>query len=145
MNASTRSIAAGARPAPRVKSPLSSRRPAPSRAATPVGAEPVELVDGAQHRQPPAGIVRAAEADRLHDPVEHLAVVDLDDVIAAPDAEPLHAVGRHQAHLGIGRDRAGADRIGVELQELPEPPRARLLVAEHRSGPIGAVGLGRVS
>ena len=51
------------------------------------------------------------------------------------------AIGRHHADLGIGRDRGRADRVGVELQELPEPARAGLLVAEHRPDPIGAVGL----
>ena len=35
------------------------------------------------------------------------------------------------------------DRVGVELHELAEAARARLLVAEHPAGAIAAVGLGQ--
>ena len=50
-------------------------------------------------------------------------------------------VGRHHAHLGIGGDARRADRVGVELHELAEAARARLLVAKHPAGAIAAIGL----
>ena len=108
-----------------------------------VDAEPVELVDRAQHGEPPSRIRLAAEADGFQHAVEHLAVVDLDHVLAARDAERLHRVGRHHADLGIGRRRRAAHRVGVELHELAEAARARLLVAEHPAEAIAAIGLGQ--
>ena len=39
--------------------------------------------------------------------------------------------------------RRGADRVGVELGELAEAPRSRLLVAPHRANLIAAEGLGQ--
>ena len=77
----------------------------------------------------------------LHHPVQHLAVVDLDDVVAALDAEPLQRVGGHHADFGVGGGRGGADRIGVELHELAEASRPRLLVAIDLADAIGAIGL----
>ena len=47
-----------------------------------LGAEAVELVDGAQHGQALTGLVLAAEADGFEHAVENLAVVDLDDEVA---------------------------------------------------------------
>ncbi len=123
-----------------MKSPLSSLRPSPKQKPHALGAELVELVDGAQHRQAPPGILLAAEPDRFHDAVEHLAVVNPDHVVAARDAQRLHRVGHHHAHLGIRLDAGGAHRIGVELHELAEAAGARLLVAEDVAGAIGAVG-----
>ena len=128
-------------PAPLVKSPLSSLRPRPSKRAHAFGAKPVELVDRAQDGQPPSRVLLAAEPDRLHHAVEHLAVVDLDHVVAALDPERLQAIGGHHADLGIGGRRRRADRVGVELHELAEAARARLLVAKHPAGAIGAIGL----
>ena len=37
--------------------------------------------------------------------------------------------------------RGRADRVGVELHELAEAPRPRLLVAEHPAGAVAAIGL----
>ncbi len=90
-----------------------------------VGAEAVELVDRPQHDEAPAGLVVAAEPDRLHHAVEDLAVVDLDHVVAAADADPLQRVGGHHADLGIRRDGGCADDVGVELHELAEAAGAR--------------------
>ena len=39
--------------------------------------------------------------------------------------------------------RGRADRVGVELHELAEAARPRLLVAEHPAGAIAAIGLGQ--
>ncbi len=102
--------------------------------------ELVELVDRPEHGQPPAGVVLAAEPDRLHDAVEHLPVVDLDDVLPARDADRLQRIGGHHADLGVGCDRGRAHRVRVELHELAEAPRPRLLVAEHPARAIAAVG-----
>ncbi len=85
----------------------------------------------------------SAEADRLHHAVENLAVVDLDAIVAARDAELLQRVGGHHAEFGVGGGAGRADRVGVELQELAEAARARLLVAEHGAAAIGAIGLGQ--
>ena len=123
-----------------MKSPLSSRRPGPEQLAHAFDAEAVELVDGAQHGEL---LVLVDDADLLHDAVEHLAVVDADDVLAARDAELLQRVGGHHAHLRIGGDGSRADRVGVELHELAEAARSRLLVAEHPAGPVAAIGLGQ--
>ena len=51
----------GASSAPFVKSPLSSLRPPPSRSFTPSDAQPVELVDCAQHDEAPLRVGLAAE------------------------------------------------------------------------------------
>ena len=125
------SIVLRPRPAPLVKSPLSSFRPGPSKARTPSAPKPIILVDRPQHRQPAPGVFLAAKPDRLHHAVEHFAVVDLDDVIAALDPEPFQRIRRHHAHLGVGRDACRADRIGIELHELAKTPRPRLFVAKH--------------
>src|SRR5690606_31349030 len=53
-------------------------------------AELVQLVDCPQHGQPAAGVLVAAEADGFQNAVEHLAVVDADDVVAARNTERLH-------------------------------------------------------
>ena len=127
-------------PAPLVKSPLSSLRPRPKQQAHPFDAQPVELVDRAQDRQPPPSVRRRRQPDRLHHAVEHLAVVDLDHIVAARDPQRLEAIGRHHADLRIRRGRGRADRVGVELHELAEASWSRLLVAEHPARAIGAVG-----
>ena len=105
--------------------------------------QPVELVDRAHDGQPPPGVLLAPQPDRLHHAVEHLAVVDLDHIVAARDAERFHAVGGHHADFGVGGDAGRADRVGVELHELAIAARPRLLVAEHRAGAVAAVGLGQ--
>ena len=50
----------------------------------------VELVDGAEHREPLAGILVAGKPDRLHDAVEHFAVIDLHHI--APRGMPSASI-----------------------------------------------------
>ena len=109
--------------------------------AYPVDAEAVELVDGPQNREALAGLVLAREADSLHDAVEHLPVVDLDDVLAG-QAELFQRIGHQHADLGIRRDGARADDVGIALHELAETAGTGLLVAEDVAGAEAAVGLG---
>ena len=127
-----------------MKSPLSSRRPAPSSARDAGLAQPVELVD---RPHDDAAAVRVAlrvvgveHARDLHDAVQHLAVVDADRVVAARDAGGLQRLAEHRADLGVGGDRGGADGVGVALVELAEAARARLLVAPDRADLVAAVG-----
>ncbi len=61
----------------------------------------------------------------------------------ALEAEPLHRVGGHHADFRIRGDGGRADRIGVELHELAEAARSRLLIAEHPADAIAAIGLGQ--
>ena len=132
-------MAPASRPAPLVKSPLSSLRPSPSSWLHAAGAQPVELVDRAQHRETFARVGLAAEADGFEHAVEHLAVVHLDHVLAF-EAERFHGVGRHHADLGVRRRRRATHRVGVELHELAEAAGAGLLVAEHPAEAIAAIG-----
>ena len=104
-------------------------------------AQPVELVDGAQHGEAAAGVLDAVEPHGLHHPVQHLAAVDFNHIIAALDAEPLQRVGGHHADFGVGGGRGGPNRIGVELHELAEASRSRLLVAIDLPDAIGAIRL----
>ena len=83
------------------------------------------------------------DADLLQNAVEHLAVVELDHVLAARDAELLQRIGHQHAGFGVGGDVVGADRIGIELHELAEAARAGLLVAEDVAVVIAAEGLGQ--
>ncbi|MEY9293947.1 hypothetical protein ABH979_007021 [Bradyrhizobium ottawaense] len=46
----------------------------------------------------------------------------------------------HHADLGIRRRRCRADRVGVELHELPKSARAGLFVAEDVTDAVAAVG-----
>ncbi len=121
-------------------------RPLPSSMATPLRAQPVELVDGAQHGEPlgRVGLGDRIDADAGQHPVQHLAVVDLDHVLAARDAQRLQRVGRQHADLGVGGDVVGAHRVGVELGELAEAAGARLLVAPHGADGVAAEGLGQL-
>ncbi len=69
-----------------------------------------------------------------------MRLLTLIDVIAALDAQRFQRIRRHHAEFGIGRGRGCADRIGIELHELPEAARPRLLVAKHIAGAIAAIG-----
>ena len=60
---------------------------------------------------------------RFQHAIKHFAIVDLDDVLPARDAERFERVGGEHAELGVGGDARGADRVGVELGELAEAPR----------------------
>src|SRR5690606_6315356 len=70
--------------------------------ANALDAETVELVDGAKHGKAARRVLRSRETYRLHHAIQHLAVVDLDHVVAARDAKALHGVGSEHADLGIG-------------------------------------------
>ena len=87
------------------------------------GAEPVELIDGAQNDEAARRLVVACKPDRLHHAVENLAIVDLDEVVAARNSKLFQGVGGHHAHFGVGDDAGRADRIGVELHELTRTTR----------------------
>lgn len=102
-------------------------------------AELVELVDGAQHVEATAGILLAAETDGFHDAIEHLAIVDANDIVATRNTERFQRIGHHHAHFGIRLHAGSAHRIGIELHELPETAGAGLFIAEHITGAIGAV------
>jgi len=80
-------------------------------------------------------------AKRVSHPIEHFAVIHLHEIAAARNAERFHRVGRHHAHLGVGRGRRGAYRVGVELHELAEAAGAGLFVAIDVAGAIAAIGL----
>ncbi len=101
-------------------------------------AETIELVDGTHDGQP-LSVIRNAK--RVPYPIEHLAVVHLHHVAAAGNAERFHRFGRHHAHLGIGRGRRGAHRVGVELHELAEAAGAGLFVAVDVARSVAAVRL----
>ena len=62
--------------------------------------------------------------------------------MAASEAQGLHRVRRHHTDFGVGHRRGGTHRVGVELHELAEAPRSRLLVPEHPALAIAAVGGG---
>jgi len=109
-----------------------SHRPAPKQKSHAFRAKLVQLVDRPQHLQPAPRILVTAKTYRLQHAVEHLAVVDADNVVATLDAERLHHVSHHHRHFGIRRDAWRADGIGVELHELAEAAGAGLLVAEHQ-------------
>ena len=70
--------------------------------------EAVELVDGAEDDAAAVGVAVGVggveEAGDLHDSVQHLAVVDADQVVAARDAGGLERLAEHRAHLGVGGD-----------------------------------------
>ena len=80
----------------------------------------------------------------LHEPVEQLAVVHLHHILPALDAQRLHRVGGHHADFGVGGGRGGAHRVGVELHELAEAARSRLLVAEDPALAVAAIGGGQL-
>ena len=83
------------------------------------------------------------DASGLEHAVQHLPVVDLHHVLPG-QAERVHRVGHHHAHLGVGFGTGGADRVGVELHELAEAAGAGLLVAEDIAGAIAAERLGQL-
>ena len=84
--------------------------------------EPIELVDGTQHGEVFRLVVRG-DSRALQHAIENLAAADLHHIVAARNAEGLERVGGEHAQLGIGGDRGGADRVGVELHELAEAAR----------------------
>ena len=84
---------------------------------------------------------RRRQVRSLQHPIEHLAVVHLHHIGAAGNAERFHRVRRHHAHLGIGRRRRAAHRVGIELHELAEAAGTGLLVAVDVADAIAAIGL----
>jgi len=63
----------------------------------------IQFVDRPHDGQPLSII---SYADRISDPIEHLAVVHFHHIAPARDAQRFHGVGRHHAHLGIGGGRS---------------------------------------
>ncbi len=57
--------------------------------------------------------------------------------------ELLQRIRHQHAQLGVGGEIGRAHRVGVELDELAEAPRPRLLVAPHRAELIAAERLGQ--
>src|SRR6478609_2087458 len=112
----------------------------PKEGAHAVRSEPIIFVDRAQHCESLARMPFAPEPDRLQHTIKHLAIVHLHHVAAAWNAQRLHGVGSHHAHLGIGGHCGRADGVGVELHELAKAARARLLVTEHPAFAIAAIG-----
>ena len=108
-------------------------------------AELVELVHGAQHGQPSARVSFGAgiDADGLEQPIEDLAVVELDAELVGGQAESGDHIRHQHAGFGIGCDTLGAHGIGVALHELAETAGAGLLVAPHGAHRIAAVRLGQ--
>ena len=103
----------------------------------------IHLIDRSKNGQTSSCVCVAAKVDGFHQAIQHLAVIHLDDIVAALNAQSLHRIRRHHADLGIGRHRGASDRIGIELHELPEASRPRLFVAKHPALAIAAIGLGQ--
>jgi hypothetical protein len=76
--------------------------------------------------------------------VQNLAVVHTHHIVATRNPHGLQSIRQERADLGIRRHARRANRIGVALVELPEPPRTGLLVAPHRPHRIAAIGRGQV-
>ncbi len=114
-----------------------------------LGAEAVDLVDGAHHDAaaggPRLGVGGVKEACDLHHAVEDLAVVDADRDVVGGDAGGLKRRTQHGADLGVGGDGGRPHRVGVALGELAEAPRSGLLVAPDRAHGIAAVRVGQVA
>src|SRR5215467_15014524 len=83
--------------------------------------KPIELIDRAQHRESPTRVRLTTKSDRLQHAIKNLSIIHLHNITSARNAQRLHRVRSHHAHLGIGSHRARADRIRIELHELPEP------------------------
>ena len=109
-------------------------------AAHGVGAQPVELVHRAQHRQL---LTLGRHAGCRHQPVQELAAVDPHNGLARRQARGLQGLGGHGDDLGVGLRAGRAHRICVALDELAEPARAGLLVAPHRPERIAPERLGQ--
>ena len=72
--------------------------PMPQKRLDTLKTQPVKLVDRAQHVE----LLRVAgDAGGREHAVEHLAVIDLDNVLAR-QTQCIHDVGHHHAHFGIG-------------------------------------------
>ncbi len=95
--------------------------PAAEEVGDPLGAQPVELVDGAQHAQP---LALAGHAGRSQQPVQQLAAVDLHQRLPALVAGGLQPLDQPGDLLGVGLRPGGAVGVGVALAELAQMPRA---------------------
>jgi hypothetical protein len=116
------SIAVADSPAPLVKSPLSSLRPSPKQQRTPSVPNLSSLSMARSTVRAAFRVSSSVKPIGFHHAVQNLAVVHADDVLAARNAQGFHGVGHHHAHLSIRLDAGRADRVGVELHELAEPP-----------------------
>ena len=121
-------------PAPFVSSPLLSTRPSDSSCCTPVRFTRSFL---SIERRAVSRFSKGTSAPSKM-PSRHLSIPHLHHIRAARNAERLHGVGGHHAHLGIGGGRCGANGVGVELHELAEAPGAGFFVAEHPTETIAS-------
>ena len=119
--------------APLVKSPDSSLRPSPSNARTPALAPSRSNLSIARRTVPRFCWYRTPGCQLPARRPAAFAVVELDDVVAALQAQGFQRVGQHHQQFGIGGGRVAAHRVGVELGEFAIAARARLLVAPHRA------------
>ena len=135
MNSTSTSIWFDVSPAPCVISPELVLAPLAKQERDAFDAELVELVE---RTQDDAALCGVDDASRLHDPVENLATVDADHILAARRASGLHRFGGDGDHFSVGGRPGHADRVSVALDEFAEAERARLLVAPDRTGRIAA-------
>ena len=106
--------------------------------------ETIQLIDGAQHRHFLIEVrwIGGTDADLLQNTVKHLAVIELDHVLTARDAELFQRVSHQHAGFRVSSHIVGTDGVGIELHELAEAARARLLVAEDVAVVIAAERFG---
>ena len=97
--------------------------------------KPVELVDGAQHGEAFSAFAIAAEPIASSTPSSTLRLLTLTTYWprGTPSASSVSAASMQSS--ASAATRRGADRVGVELGELAEAARPRLLVAPHRARP----------
>ncbi len=105
--------------------------------------EAIQLVYGAENCEPLSSVLIAANADALHQAVEHLSIAHFDDVFA-PEPQRLHGVGGEHADLGVGGDVVRPNRVSIELGELAETAGSRLLVAPHGADCVAPEGQGEL-
>ena len=120
----------------------------PQQRADAVGAETIQLVDGAQHDAALAGefvrIGGVEDTSNFHHTIQNFAVVDADFVIPTRDANDLKRVRKHRANLCISGHGRRTDRIRIALIKLAKPPRPWLLIAPHRTHRIATIGCGQI-
>ncbi len=100
-------------------------------------AQPVQLVDGAQHAHLLAAI---GDAETAQQAVEQLAVIDTKLRGNAGRLETRHGQCHH---FGVGFGSIGADGIGVALDEFTQTAGPRFFVAIDRAEGVTAKRLGQ--
>jgi hypothetical protein len=135
------------RPAPFVKSPLSSFRPSPSSARTPSSPSRSSLSIARSTIPRSCENFSGSAGSRipdLHHPVQHLPVVHPDQVVPARDPHGLQRIRQHRADLGIRRHARRAHRVRVALGRTagtaPAPASRSATPAPSRSGDRASAG-----